>query len=83
MILGRFGENGQIYLEIDLISNNGLSLPVEAMLDTGFTEFLAINKQDVESLGWSFLSQDKLRTAQGEATFDIYLGKVVIDGQEF
>jgi len=83
MILGRFGENGQIYLEIDLISNDELSLPVEAMLDTGFTEFLAINKQDVESLGWSFLSQDKLRTAQGEATFDIYLGKVVIDGQEF
>ena len=53
------------------------------MLDTGFTEFLAINKQDIESLGWSFLSQDKLRTAQEEATFDIYLGKVVIDGQEF
>jgi clan AA aspartic protease len=56
---------------------------VEAMLDTGFTEFLAINEQDVESLGWSFLSQDRLRTGQGEATFDIYLGKVVIDGQEF
>ncbi len=83
MIRGRFGENGQIYLEIDLISNDGLSLPVEAMLDTGFTEFLAINEQDVESLCWSFLSQDRLRTAQGEATFDIYLGKVVIDGQEF
>ena len=49
MILGRFGENGQIYLEINLSSNDGLSLPVEAMLDTGFTEFLAINKQDVES----------------------------------
>lgn len=56
---------------------------MEATLDTGFTKFLGINKQDVESLGWSFLSQDKLRTAQGEATFDIYLGKVVINGQEF
>ncbi|GAB4175658.1 MAG: hypothetical protein Fur006_06250 [Coleofasciculaceae cyanobacterium] len=51
MIQGRFGENGQIYLEIDLISNDGLSLLVEAMLDTGFTEFLAINNQDIESLG--------------------------------
>ncbi|GAB4175652.1 MAG: hypothetical protein Fur006_06240 [Coleofasciculaceae cyanobacterium] len=29
------------------------------------------------------MSQDKLKTAQGEATFDIYLGKVIIDGQEF
>ncbi|HEY9794848.1 MAG TPA: hypothetical protein V6D30_04335 [Leptolyngbyaceae cyanobacterium] len=83
MIQGRFGENGQVYFEIDLISNNGLSLPVEAMLDTGFTEFLAMNQQDIESLDWSFLSQDKLRTAQGEATFDIYSGRLVIDGQEF
>jgi uncharacterized protein YpmS len=32
MILGRFGENGQIYFEVDLISNDGLSLPVEALL---------------------------------------------------
>jgi clan AA aspartic protease len=83
MIQGRFGENGQVYFEIDLISNNGLSLPVEAMLDTGFTEFLAMNQQDIESLDWSFLSQDKLRTAQGAATFDIYSGRLVIDGQEF
>ena len=30
-----------------------------------------------------FLSQDKVRTAQGEATFDIYLGKIIIDEQEF
>ena len=27
--------------------------------------------------------QDKLRTAQGETDFDVYLGKVIIDGQEF
>jgi clan AA aspartic protease len=83
MIEGKFGENGQIYFEIDLIDGNGLNLPVEAMLDTGFTEFMAINKQDVESIDWSFLSQDKLRTAQGEASFDIYLGRVAINGQEF
>jgi clan AA aspartic protease len=82
MIEGRFGENGQLYFEIDLIDRDGLSLPVEALLDTGFTEFMAINKQDVESLDWMFLSQDKLRTAQGEATFDIYFGKVIIDGKE-
>lgn len=80
---GRFGENGEIYFEIDLVSSDGLSFPVEAMLDTGFTEFLAINQQDVESLDWNFLSQDKLRTAQGEATFDIYSGKMVIDRREF
>ena len=83
MIQGRFGENGQIYFEIDLITGDGLSFSTEVMLDTGFTEFLAISQQDLASLDWLFLSQDKVRTAQGEATFDIYLGKISIDEQEF
>lgn len=83
MIEGQLGENGQIYFEIDLITSDGLSFSTDAMLDTGFTEFLAINQQDLESLDWLFLSQDKVRTAQGEATFDIYLGKVAIANREF
>lgn len=83
MIERRFGKNGQIYFEIDLINNDGLNLSVEALFDTGFTELTAMNRQDVESLDWHFLNQDKLKTAQGEATFDIYLGKVIIDRQEF
>lgn len=83
MICGRFGDNGQIYFEINLIGGDGVSFPVETMLDTAFTEFLAMNKQDVESLDWSFLNQDKLRTAQGETDFDVYTGKVIIDSQEF
>ena len=83
MIEGRFGENGQIYLEIDLIGGDNFSFPVETMLDTGFTEFLAMNKQDVQSLDWLFLGQDKLRTAQGETDFDVYYGRVIIDGQEW
>jgi len=83
MIEGRFGDNGQIYFDIDLVDNEGLSLTVEAMLDTGFTELIAMNKQDVVSLDWSFLRQDELMTAQGKATFDIYLGRVAIDCQEF
>ncbi|MBD2437793.1 aspartyl protease [Nostoc sp. FACHB-110] len=83
MIEGRFGEYGQIYFEIDLIAGDGLSFPVETMLDTGFTEFLAMNKQDIESLDWQFLNQDKLRTAQGETEFDVYSGRVIIDNQEW
>ncbi len=43
MIQGRFGENGQIYFEIDLITADGLSFSIEALLNTGFTEFLAIS----------------------------------------
>ena len=70
-------------MEIDLIGGDNFSFPVETMLDTGFTEFLAMNKQDIQSLDWNFLGQDKLRTAQGETDFDVYYGRVIIDGQEW
>ncbi len=80
---GRFGENGQIYFEIDVIGGDNFSFPVETMLDTGFTEFLAMNKQDIESLDWIFLGQDKLRTAQSETEFDVYSGRVIIDSKEW
>lgn len=83
MIHGQFGSKGELLFEIDFISSDGLNLTVDVMLDTGFTEFLAINKQDLDGLDWPFVRKEKLRTAKGEATFDIYLGKVLIDGQEF
>ncbi|MBN4002960.1 aspartyl protease [Nostoc sp. LPT] len=41
MIEGKFGDSGQLFFEIDLITSDGLNLPVDAMLDTGFTGFLA------------------------------------------
>ena len=83
MILGDFGSDGEIFFEIDLITADDLELPVTAMLDTGFTELLAVNSQDLEALGWRFLRERPLKTAQGIKTFRIYLGKVRIDGREF
>ncbi len=66
MIQGSFGSNGQLFFEIDLITSNRLNLPVDAMLDTGFTGFLAINKQDLDGLDWQFIRGQELRTAQGK-----------------
>ncbi|NMG07647.1 aspartyl protease [Brasilonema sp. UFV-L1] len=83
MIQGTFGEKGQLFFEIELISADGLNLPVDAMLDTGFTGFMAINKQDLDGLDWAYFGKESLRTAQGEARFYIYLGKVLLDGQEY
>lgn len=42
-----------------------------------------MNRQDVISLNWPFLRQNKLRTVQGEAIFDIFIGQIIIDGPEF
>jgi clan AA aspartic protease len=83
MIQGRFGERGEVFFEIELIAGNDVNLPVDALLDTGFTELLAINKQDLEGLDWNLIRKDTLLTAQGEASFDIYLGKILLHEQEF
>lgn len=83
MIQGEFGEQGEIFFPIDLITLEGAHLSVDAMLDTGFTEYMAINKQDVQELSWEYFDQEELFTAQGLSNFDIYIGKVVINGQEF
>ena len=44
MIQGNFDDRGHLFFEIDLIATDDLNLPVDAMLDTGLTGFLAINK---------------------------------------
>ncbi|MDQ2098907.1 MAG: aspartyl protease [Tychonema bourrellyi B0820] len=84
MISGRFGENGQLFFEIELIASNGDNFSVEVLLDTGFTTgFLAINSQDLDALDWSLIApQIEMQTARGECFFDIYEGRVIIDGQE-
>ncbi|QYX33437.1 aspartyl protease [Sphaerospermopsis torques-reginae] len=83
MIQGYFGDEGQLFFEIKLITNDGLNLPVDALLDTGFTGFMAINKQDLDALNWQFISEQRMRTAQGIKVFDIYSGKVILDNQEY
>ena len=38
MISGEFGENGELFFEIELIADNGEFFPIEVLLDTGFTK---------------------------------------------
>jgi predicted aspartyl protease len=85
MISGWFGEYGELFFEIELIASNGDILPVEVLLDTGFTTgYLALNFQDIEALEWPLImSKIKLATAGGEEFFDLYEGRLIIDSQEF
>lgn len=64
MIQGTFGSKGQLFFEIDLITYDGLNLPVDAMFDTGFTGFMVINKQDLDSLNWAYMGNEPLINAQ-------------------
>lgn len=85
MISGRFGDIGELFFEIDVIAADGENFPVEVLLDTGYTTgWLAMDTQDIESVGWSLSEPAKaMQTARGEEFFDIYAGKVIVDGQEF
>lgn len=72
MISGRFGEFGEIFFDIELIATDGERIPVESLLDTGFTTgWLAIDTQDAESLGWRVIKLNlSMQTAREEQFFD-------------
>lgn len=82
MIQGSFGNRGELFFEIDLIAADSSLITVNALLDTGFTDWLAMNIQDIESLGWSFLDKQDMRTARGELQFNLYQGTVMFDERE-
>lgn len=82
MISGFFSDEDALFFEIELITADGLYLSVDSMFDTGFSGYLAINNQDLDALGWTYIEQQAMLTAQGEAEFKLYLGQVQIDGQD-
>ncbi|NEU75599.1 aspartyl protease [Hassallia byssoidea VB512170] len=85
MISGEFNSQGELIFEINLISADKDVIPVNTLLDTGFTGWLAIDNQDALSLGWTLKinEQQDMLTARGEARFNLYEGTVLLDGEEF
>ncbi len=76
------GDEDALIFEIHLIAADGLELPVDATLDTGFSGWLTIDKKDLDALGWVYLDQQIMRTARPDVRFKVYFGKVKFDGQE-
>jgi predicted aspartyl protease len=83
MIQGCFGDEDELIFEIELIADNGLELPIDVILDTGFSDWLVMDEQDLEDFDWEYLGERDMRLAKGKAKFDVYAGKIRIDGQEF
>ncbi|NES25907.1 MAG: aspartyl protease [Symploca sp. SIO3E6] len=82
MIQGTLSNGNELFFPIELITSEGLGLEVDALLDTGFSDWLAIDEQDLDGLGWLYMGDRRMLTARGDAEFDIYEGKVRIDEQE-
>lgn len=84
MILGEFNERGELVFEITLISATREYVPVNAILDTGFTGWLAINTQEADSLDWELdREQEIMSTAAGNTPLYRYSASLAMDGQEF
>ncbi|BDA70770.1 unknown protein [Calothrix sp. PCC 7716] len=83
MINGRFSDDDTLIFELSLITSDGLELPTDVIVDTSFSGWLAIDEQDLEGLGWTYLRTVVQQTARGVSDFDIYAGKVRLDSSEF
>ncbi|MEH2300375.1 MAG: aspartyl protease [Nostoc sp.] len=85
MIFGEFNSQSELIFEIGLVTSDGDVILVNALLDTGFTGWLALDNQDALSLGWilNINEQRDMQTAWGEARFNLYEGTVLFDGEEF
>jgi predicted aspartyl protease len=51
MLSGRFGDSKELIFEIDLIAAGNFEIPVDAVLDTGFSDWLAVDQQDLDGNG--------------------------------
>jgi len=79
---GYFNQKGELFFQMDLMAVDNSMMTVDAMLDTGFTDWLAMNIQDIECLGWPFFMKQKKYTANGIVEFNLYAGTVLFDEQE-
>ena len=84
MGVGKFGEDGELFLELQLVPANGAPFFIPVLFDTGFTDgWRVMDTQDLEALEWlEVLGQVEMRTARGEGDFYIHKGRVMIDGIE-
>jgi clan AA aspartic protease len=56
---------------------------LEAVVDTGFTECLAMPQARIAELGWQYSSTTRVILADGEvANVDVYQGTVLPEGQD-
>ncbi|MBD2612771.1 aspartyl protease [Nostoc punctiforme FACHB-252] len=84
MIFGQFNSRGELIFEISLIAADGDVIPVQALLDTGFTGWLAIDNQDALNLGWLGDNQrEDMQTARGLTQFNLYQGTILLGEEEF
>lgn len=84
MISGKFNRKGELVFGIGLIAVDDTYSPVRAILDTGFNDWLLINAQEADDLGWLPVGYPRrVQTAGGKVFLNFYEGNVLIDNEEW
>jgi clan AA aspartic protease len=74
--------NGQAHIRLKVMGPQGQEQEVEALVDTGYSEFLMLAPSLVAALGLRWQKVDKTLLADGsERFFDLYEAKVMWDGK--
>ena len=82
MIEGSVNARLEATVSLDVQRPGGRSRPIEAVVDTGYSEFLTLPPSQVGALGLPYKHQGTARLADGsEIAFDVYDAKLVWGGQ--
>lgn len=82
MIDGRVNDRLEATVAFDVKGPRGRSRSIEAVIDTGYSEFLTLPPDYVRELGLTYRDRGRAVLADGTlATFDVYDADLVWDGQ--
>ncbi|MDJ1182454.1 hypothetical protein [Roseofilum casamattae] len=80
---GTLGENNELFFEIGLVTTDGTEFAIDAMLDTGFSGWLALDVQDLDGLDVQYIGTQNMQLATGEEVqFSLYTTPIYFDRRE-
>lgn len=83
MIQGRVNSNYEATLVLELHGSSGRVIQIEAVVDTGFTEFLALPPGVISQLAFPFENFGRLVLADGSSsTFNVHIATVLWNGEQ-
>jgi clan AA aspartic protease len=83
VITGAVNARREAVVPLQLRGPGGQTVNVNAVIDTGFTDFLTLPSRLIARLGLSYQSSTRVRLADGSVVIiGLFLGAVLWDGQE-
>ena len=81
MMFGVVSDNCEAIIKVTIGRADGPKITIDALIDTGFTSFLALPRSTIESLGlpWHFSDVGTLGDGS-EVIFEVYTGHIIWDG---